>query len=222
MDIEKVKEFLQSDEGAEIVDELKKPLLNKRDELLSENKTYKERLQKFENVDIEELQNISKEYQKLVKESEKQGDDPETIEALKQTFEEQLSEANSKYEDFVGRYINTLTDNKISNAINKHDGITELCKPFINKRVKTSLNDDQSLNIEILTEDGKPMYVNGKEATLDDLVEDMKNHELYSHLFKAKNSSGIGTRVGKPSGGVITDYNDPNFNLTEAMKLAKR
>lgn len=221
---EELLEFLKSDEGEgfEISNELKKPLLNKRDDLLSEVKTLKGKLSTFDSVDIDGLKEKASKADELESKLKGLSKSDEKYDELKRSLEEQLTLERQKHEKFVNQYTEQAVDSRITQAISRNSGIPELLKPIVKSRVKPVLSESGDVSMEVLSQDGKPYFVNGKEATVDDIVNELKNDEIYARAFNGSGASGTGTRKSNAtSGGVVLDPDDPNYSLTKAMEYKK-
>ena len=222
MNAEEVKKFLEeNDEGKALLESLKKPLIEKRDALLGELSTLKTKVK--EAGDLDELKEkagkvdeLEKNYNELKNKSSK-GD--EKYDQLKQSFEEKLAEERKAKEKISEKFKSTHVDALINNAIVKNKGVPELLRPVVSNRIRTEFNDDGDVSITVLDKKGKPYYKDGEEAKVEDIVEELKSHDLYRRAFDGTGSSGSGSHQSRdvqPS----TDMDSKEFNLTEAMKAA--
>lgn len=225
MNIEEVKKFLEeTEEGQELVESFKKPLIEKRDQLLSELKTVKS---KYSDVDVDELRSKATKAEQLeqqlqeLKSKGSEGD--EKYEELKKSLEDQLEQERSKYNKFIDKYAESSLDSRITQAISRNKGIPDLLKPIVRQRIKHDVDDDGNIQIEVLSKEGKPLFKDGKEASLDDVLEELKTDEVFARAFEGTGSSGSGTRqTGAKGSGVVLDPNDPNYSLTAAMEYYNR
>lgn len=222
-------DFLKSEdeEASEIAETIKEPLVKKRDDLLSELKDAKAKVSEFNQLDVdglrskaEEADTVKKQLDELKRKSS-EGDDK--YDELRKSLEQEVAKEREKLDRFVTRYKETKVDNLISDAVSKHKGMTDLLKPVLRNRIKEHVTDDGNIEVEILSKEGKPYFINGEEATVEDLVKEFKQDDVYSRCFEGSGASGSGTRPSNvKNNGPILDTNDPNYSLTEAMKHAKK
>lgn len=225
MDKEQLLEILSTDEGKEVLNIVNKGLLDKRDELLSKQVEMKRELEKYKGlgVDPDSLSNILNEYGELkqkasVKTEDKVVETDPKLSAKLEFLQSELDAKNNKLSSLQNKLISSAIDSTITNAIAKYEGIPELLKPMLSTRMKTELDDNAQLKITVLNQDGTAMFKNGEEATVEDLVAELKANEIFAGAFKAKPVSGSGTRTNTTRPTVVVDPNDPNFNLSKLMK----
>ena len=224
MDKEQILEFLSTDEGKEVLNTVNAGLLAKRDELLSKQVSLKSELDKFKSLGVEPdaLPTILQEYNQLKnsKKDDKPSEptvDPKLLAQLEH-FKTELSARDQKLNALQTKLVTSALDSVVMGEIAKADGIPMLLKPLIASRIKTELDDNAQVKITVLNEDGTPKFKGGKEATVEDLINELKASEDFAGAFKVKPVSGSGTRAtaGKPT--VAADPSDANFNLTSLMK----
>lgn len=143
-------------------------------------------------------------------------------------MEKNLREELSKKEESISKFKQKAVDSKLNaeltSAITEAKGVTELLKPLLQGRVKASFNDEGEIVTEVFDEHGKPLYVNGEPATVKDLIESLKNNEVYGRAFEGTGSSGSGSRQSnaKTNGGVILDPKAPGYSVSAAMAYYKK
>jgi hypothetical protein len=91
-----------------------------------------------------------------------------------------------------------LVDAKAVAAIAAAKGVPELLLPHVQRHVKVS--DD--FTVQVVDAKGDPR-VNGKgePLSISDLVEEMKQTEIFGRAFEGSGQSGSGTRPGNNGGG---------------------
>lgn len=223
---EEFEKFIATDEGKALIEEQKKPLISKRDELLEVNSKIKEKYRVFDELgDVETLKNILKEHnetkekikQKEIEDSKKTGN----FEALEKSLREELGKKEQSVELFKSKAIDARVNNELTSAITEAKGVTELLKPILANRVKGKFNDEGDIELEVFDDAGKPLYINGEPAKVKDLIEALKANEVYGRAFEGTGSSGSGTRNthGKPNvGGVILDPKKDGYSVSKAME----
>jgi len=223
MDLAEVKKFLtENEDGKALLNEFKKPLVEKRDELLGELSTLKT---KFKDVDVDDLKSKAQRVDTLegelsqLKSKASQGD--EKYDQLKQSYEEKLEKERNAANSIKERFKSTRVDSLINEAITKHKGVPELLKPVVSNRLRTEFDDNGDVSITVLDKNGKPYYKDGEEAKVEDIVEELKGHDLYRRAFDGSGASGSGTRTSNANTDTSTDMDSKDFNLTKAMENAK-
>lgn len=223
MDIEEIKAFLSTDEGKALVEssEVTHGLKTKRDELLSKNVSLTQQLKTYSDLGDPEL--IAKAIKKLNKNKEKPDDviDDKVdtklsaeLAHLRGELEKEREIRTKREQGMVASYV----DAEIITAIAKHKGVPELLKHIVSSRVKGELKEDGSIGFNVLNDDGTAMFKGGKEASIEDLMSEIKNNKIYGRAFDADVTQGAGTRPSGKVNNKVVDFNDPSFNLTEAMR----
>lgn len=221
VDVELVKAYLASEEGAKLIEDSDavKSLRSKRDELLGEKQTWKQKWEKYEALG--DVDTLSKLLEASKNKSDKTDDknnnvDPDLVESLKK----QISERDSALELFKTNYVKTQVDAKVESAIAEAKGNPRLLKHIVQERIKTSLGDDGQVQIEVYTKDGKKMFRrDSAPATIEDLIAELRDDADLGIAFQGSGANGSGTRTASKTtaGGVILDRNDPNFDPSKAM-----
>jgi len=216
MNIDEVKEFLNTDDGTVLLNELKQPLLNKRDELLESVKTLKTQMAEI----------TSKEEKRLVENEAKHAEteaarlkDAGDFDAYKAFHEEEISKRDQATLDLRSRFAKTEVNRLVALTASKHSTSPMPLQLLLRERVKTSFNEAGDLQISVNDEAGKQMYYEGQPADINHLIEALKNIDDYAQFFSATGSSGSGTVT--PDNNTQTtgekDMNSDNFNLTKTM-----
>lgn len=111
--------------------------------------------------------------------------------------------------------------NQLRAAIIGGDGITELLEPVLTSRIRGKYNENGSVSLEVLNAAGVPMLKDdGTEASLADLVTEMKNNDVFASAFRGTGANGMNSRetIGGETDTVnYFDKEGGNFNLTKAM-----
>jgi hypothetical protein len=220
MDLEKIKEFLASDEAKPILEEIKAPVVSKNNELLSELAQLKELKKSLESFGG--LEKIKETFEKAKNLETTTTKKDESFEALKSHLETELKKREDTIESFKQKFTQTRTESLLDMAIAENKGVKELLKPLLKDRVRASLGESD-VEIEILNDDGKPMFVDGRPATVNDLLASMKKNPIYARAFEGSGSQGTGARQsnGSGSGSVITDPKHPQYSLQAHMAWLK-
>ena len=231
MDQEAIKAFLATDEGKSLIENSESTvgLRTKKDELLSKNAQLTSQLKAFEGLgSAEDIRKAMEFYVNSQKDDKNKQDvapqvDTKLVAQLEHLQKELEHErgVRTKREQAM---VTSFTDAEITAAIARNKGIPELLKHVVQSRVEATLQDDGKISLTIKQSDGSPMFKNGKEASLDDLLNEIKANAVYGRAFDADAVQGSGTRPNqsgkKPN--VVSDMNDANFNLSEMMKKQKK
>lgn len=224
MDPEQIKEFLATDEGRAILNEVNSGLVKKRDELLSKTVVLKQKLDAYEQLGVapEELVEIVKTVKTPKEEKKTETPDANIFNAKIEHLNSELQKRESVVNNYKTKLLNTHVESTLVSEIAKADGITELLKPMLQSRIRSSIDDNGDISVTIVNPDGTPMFRDGKEATIKDLINDIKSNEMFAGAFKVKPASGSGTKGSFSGGAVSADPSSPNFNLTQIMAKQKR
>lgn len=224
IDIEKVKEFLSTEEGKALVEahEVVQGIRSKRDELLGEKDKWRAKYEPYAQLGTPE--ELRAALEKLKKEPNKEKDDNVDNDLL-ENLRSQLAQRDEKLTRVEQNYVNSIVDSQIEAAIAAAKGNPKLLKKVVSERVKATLNDDGKVVIEVFSRDGKKIYKNDESpGSIADIVEELKSDEDYGIAFSGSGASGSGTRSSttQRTGGVITDRSDPNFDYSAYMKWAAK
>lgn len=224
MDKEQVLAFLATDEGKALVEghEATTALRQTKDSILSQNHALKDKLKSFEGLgDVDTLNAALELYRAEQEKNKKTGDDKTNAELahLRQQLEKEQNARKQREDALVRSFI----DKEIVAGIASEKGVPELLTHIVSGRIRGSLQEDGSINVEVLGSDGQLSFKNGKPASINDLVQEIKANPVYGRAFDADDTQGAGSRPSKGTKpGVITDMNDPSFDLDKAMRLQKR
>lgn len=217
---EQLVEYLKGEEGAAIAESIKAPLIAKRDELLGEVKTLRS---KYEGIDPEEVSSLKtratqaetlKEQLEQLKSRANQPD--ERVEEVKSQLQAELARQQEAHQSIMRRYQEATVSSQIRDAITRHEGIPELLEGVIRNRVRVTPQDNGDVTLETLSREGKPLFVNGEEATLDHLVKELAADERYGRAFNTSSPSGSGSR-GNAS---LKGKDLSKLSIAEKMRLA--
>lgn len=217
---EELIEYLNSEDGQEVTNTIKAPLIAKRDELLGEVKTLRSR---FEGVDPDEVQDLRSQAQKaadlkaqLERLQAEAGKPDEKVEAVKSELQSELARQREEHQRVVQAFQDQQASTRIRDAITRNNGIPELLEHVMKSRTRVNVKDDGGIDLEVLTANGKPMFVNGEEATLEHLVQEMANDERYGRAFNKAAPGGSGSR-GNNS---IQGKDLSKLSISEKMRMA--
>lgn len=208
------------------IDKAKAPLLTKRDELLGQLTTAKQTLQQVQ--DLGGLEALTAAQQARadadaakraaeIAEAEKNGN----AEQLKKHYSDQLSAKDQELQSLRQLMIDEKVSSKLGREIREAKGTPELLEPHLKNRIKAELKDGK-VQITVLTPSGMPMLKDdGKEATIADLIAELKASPIYQRAFEAPSVSGAGSRPSQTP-GANNPWAPNTFNITQQMQLFRQ
>ena len=216
MDIEEIKTFLASEEGATLVEELKQPLINKRDELKNELITAKTDLQTLLTANEDRERATAEASSAAEKEKLKNAGD---FDAYKAYHEDEMGKYKKEVSDLKDRHANTEVSRLITEVAAQNSTTPKPLQLLLRERVTAAYNAEGNMEVVVKGEDGSPMYYEGNPASVDHLVASLKSNEEYGAFFSASGASGSGTTKTDvaPNANDSTDMDSENFNLSKAM-----
>jgi len=204
-----------------LIDGRLKPVLDKRTELLASLAETKEVIKSFGGVDaIKALHEQKNAAEKAAQEAAgKSGD----IEAVKKSYADQLAAAHGELEGLKNAAKAEKVSSAVGKAIREEKGIPELLEPHVKSRVRAELNADGTVKLVVLGANGAPMLnVDGKDATMKDLLAEFKGNATFGRAFDAPAASGSGAKGGASTGGdVANPWNPASRNFTKQNEIAR-
>lgn len=215
MDKETVLEYLNTDEGKAIVEELKQPLLSKRDEILGEKKEVETKLNALLQAE-QERESATQAAAREAKEAKLKEEND--FEAFKQHMQEQVIEKEKALQTFQTRMARTEVDRLISETAFKHSNSPKPLQLLLKERIESTVLEDGTVDYVVKDTDGNTLYWEGKPARMNHLVESLKTEDDYAVFFSATGVSGSGTKQTEPmTQGSYKDMSSTDFNLSKAM-----
>jgi hypothetical protein len=201
------------------ISDREKPLLSKRDELLSKNKELSEFLESVGGKDS--VANLHRQKTEAEAKAKKALEESTNVDELRSHFAVELKSR----EDEISKLRNEKKDAKvrstINRALNEFGGDSKLLGPHIQSRVTADLDGD-AVKITVLKE-GKPWLVGteAKPATVKDLLEELKKDPSFAKAFDPKNVTGTGAK-GSANGlhGIVNPWAKESLNVTEQGRIA--
>lgn len=181
-------------------------LINKRDELLGKVTGYKEKLQNFEGVDVEEYRAL-KEKMDQISEAEaiKNGEFDKVREKMLDEFQKKENGWQERNKTLMTQLESMMVDSEVAKAIAEAKGNTALLMPLLKQRIKV-VDKDGQLVVKVTEENGDPAVNDkGEPLTISALVDSFKANETYAGAFDSSGLSGGGIIPGAPGSGAIDD-----------------
>lgn len=216
MEKSEVEKFLtETDEGKELIEQFKEPLLAKRDELFTQMKTLKTELETVKLTESERqagLEQAKRQEQELKLKSEND------FEAYKTFHEEEVGKYKSELTNFQTKYAQKEAERLIAETAMKYSKSPKPLQLLLRERIKSGFDENGQVNINVTDDKGNQLYYEGQPATVEHLVESLKSNDDYAPFFAATGVSGSGTHKSEPvSATSYTDVNSSDFNLTKTM-----
>ena len=201
----------------------KAKLIAKRDELISERRSDKERYAKYQDIDVDSLIKFKEDKER--EELESQGKYADALEKEREDFRRQLQEREdllkqekeelAKKAEERERELQTLQlDNRVLDEYARAGVIAP-------KQLLALTKQQLKLN-----EGREPVVVDGyREVPVKEWIDSLKKNEEYAHHFRSSGSRGSGAPpagASGPSGGSSSNpFAKGSWNLTEQAKLYK-
>jgi len=216
MDKEEILKFLtETDEGKAITEELKAPLLDKRNQLFEQMTALKSEIETIKQSEAAKLQELEAKQRKVTEEKLLKEND---FEAYKKFHEQEVQKLSGLLNDFKSKYAQKEAERVITETAAKYSKAPKPLQLLLRERIRSELNEEGSVNINVYGDDGKQMYFNGEPASVEHLVESLKSNEDYSPFFAGTGVSGSGTTKSETlTTSSYKDMNSPGFNLSKAM-----
>lgn len=215
MEKDEVEKFLtETEEGKALIEGFKEPLIAKRDELFTQMKTLKDELETFKTAEqkkAEELENVKRQ------EKEQQLKSENDFEAYKKFHETEIEKYKSEIGNFQNRFARKEAERVIAETAMKYSRAPKPLQLLLKERVKSELDAEGNVTINVYGEDGQPMYHEGQPASIEHLVESLKTQDDYAPFFASNGVSGSGTHRSEAVTTSYSDMNSSEFNLSKAM-----
>ena len=156
-------------------------------------------LQQLQKAELYKTDRAVTETKKLKKEVKETSEDTETLETVRSQLNQELEDKDNALKSLV----NGLRDRDVATQVTKALTDAECISPSLMARVVADRlsaeydAEEQATKITVLDEDGKPLFVKGKEATVADLVMKMRDDKEYATLFAGIQQGGTGTSSAK-------------------------
>lgn len=208
-----LEEFINTDEGKQWLESKKAPLLNKRDELLSELVKSKQELDSIKRAEAEKLAAAKQE--QMAKES--------SLEEFKKFHETEVNTYKNTLKEIQNKYAKEQADRLIADAATKYSRTPKPLQILLKEKVRPVVTEQGEVQIVVMGDDGKQLYHNGEPATVEHLLEIMKSEDDYKPFFTNQVVSGSGTQKSEtlPT-GTTKDMSSSDFNLTKTMSKVRK
>lgn len=213
-----VKALTSDPKVAEAVTKYNSALAAKRDELLGSIKEHKTFVESLGGVDkIKSLAQSAAEAEAKAREAAAASND---IEKVRAALTEQINALTERNKKLLDEKKEGRVNAAIRDALGE-EGDINLLFPHISSRIKSDINDDGDVSITVLGKDGTKMLGrDAKDATLKDLIEEMKSDPSLAKGFAARGTKGAGTPVNaNDMKGVVNPWAKDTFNLTAQTQL---
>lgn len=224
---QEIADFLQKPEVQSIVQSMIAPLASKKDEILDKYAQTKKAIDELGGFDaikskISAHDQAAAEAKRAAEQAALASND---VEAIKKTYADQLKAVQDELNGLKNAQVQNEATRKINKAIAESKGVAELLEPVVKARTKTEVVDGKVV-VKVLNASGAPMLnADGKDATMADLMNELKMNAIYSRAFDADVKGGSGAKTGSTGTSVATDNpfmkNTPAWNVTKQMLMIK-
>lgn len=194
------------------IEEAKKPLIEKRDELLKSQKKLKEQMKQFEGIDLEKLQSAAAKLEEMEMDADKQnGEYKKLYDKLVATSTEQINSLKELVNKEKEHTNNFRKETELMAALTAQGVLPEMSGP-----AKKLLLSDIAL-----TDDNIPMV--GDKPVMD-YVKEWATTDVGKRFFSNGNQGGdaIGPGKGLPAEAEFYNPKSPKFNKTEQARIANK
>lgn len=228
---EALREFYTEDDGRYRLNASDLVGKDRLDEFRSTNIKLQKALKRFEGVDPERYQRLSEidpdkydelleaEQKRLTDKAEEKGEWEKLRTQLQENHTKELDGRDKTIRQLEGQLEEQLVTNAARKALEKHDAYVDLLLPHVRSHVRT-IQDGQGRRKAVVVDDDGDRRVNGsgEDMTIEELVVEMRDSEVFSAGFKPSGKGGGGASA---DGGGATGKVRSKKDLTDrSAKLA--
>ena len=218
---EKGEEFVLSVDGIEDTTGLKTALQKER----AEREKYAKLAKSWESTGKtpEEITSLLAEHQTIEADKAMKAGEFEKLKVqLLDSHKKELAkkdEETSKMKTTLERY---LVDASATTAIAELKGVPQLLLPHVKNAVRVIENDGEYI-VQVVDATGTPRINNkGECLSIKELVEEMRQSEIFGRAFEATGTTGSGSTGAKTNMAPIKNpWKKETFNLTEQGRIFK-
>jgi ElaB/YqjD/DUF883 family membrane-anchored ribosome-binding protein len=186
-------------------------LVRKKDELLTEAKTLKEKLSAYAGIEdpaaaaeaLKRLPDLEEQLKKGGKGAEEiqrlQRDHQTQLEAVRNKAQEEAEKAQEEAKRARTAAERYFRESEISKAVTAHDGEPDLLSHVVEGFLQTETTEDGKFKLKVLDANGieRIKDAKGTPFTVEDLVAELKESPKYGRAFKPTGRSGSGASGGR-------------------------
>ena len=196
---------------ADAIEANEKPLRATKDQLLGEKRALEQQLKEVNDLGgLEKLKSAPKLEEEVGKKT-----------AAEQSYAEQVRQLQTQLDDMKNQNVSSKLAAKLAQEIREAKGAPELLEHHVKNRIKHSLDESGNLKVTVLDKSGVEMFVNGKEASIGDLLNEFKGNTTFARAFEAPALSGASTKASTTTNTVSNPFNKATLNITEQGRLIK-
>ncbi len=174
---------------------LKSALQKERDARAAAERRNKEVQEKYAGIDLEEVEQLRQERAaREEEEAKKAGEWDKLKDQMVSRHNEDLAAKDKELGSMRGELERHLVDSQATAAINKLEGNVTLLLPHVKNLIRLVKGDDGQYRPQVVDHSGTPR-VNGEgnPLSIEDLVREMREQDVFAGAFKGTNQSGSGT-----------------------------
>lgn len=197
------EESVNPEDYKKMQEELEKvrKVLHERNE---EAKKHRLEAKKYKEIGLspDEIAEIRKEKEESERrKAEEKGQWDKLRAQLEKQKQEELSAKDNEVQQMRSTLEKYLIDGAAASAISKFDGTSELLMPHIRQQTKVVQDENGQYKALVVDENGDPqLNINGDYKSIEDLVKEMRESDIYGVAFRARHQSGTGSRPGASNG----------------------
>ena len=196
---------------ADAFEAAEKPLRDKRDALLGEKKALETQLKEVNDLGgVEALKQVP-----VIKE------DVSKKTKAEESYAEQVKTLQKQLDDMKSQNVNSKLAERLSREIREAKGAPELLEHHVKSRILHKLDDNGNLQVTVLDKNGVEMFVNGKEASVSDLLNEFKGNPTYQRAFEAPQLGGGGTKANASTSTLANPFASTTLNISEQGRMIK-
>ena len=192
----------------------KETLNNNKQSVLEDLSKKKGQVQRFEELGDYDTLAALVQAQKATK--VKELEDSNNYDAAKEAWQTEMSSKDQIIKDLNSDKVNSQLETQLRSEVTRANGSYTLLEHQLKHRIDGTIKEGK-VSITVNDVNGQPMFTEGKEATIKDLVSSFKTNDDYAGAFTAATQiSGSDT----PVGGQTKMVKQPT-SLAELTELAK-
>jgi len=114
------------------------------------------------------------------------------VEQVRSWADEEIRGWEEKYNGVIGNLVTKNIQAEVATALAEAKGSAKLLTPHLMAKVKGEYQEDGSIKVTILGDDGNELFVRGKSATIKDLVAKMRESDDFAAAFQGSGATGGG------------------------------
>lgn len=115
------------------------------------------------------------------------------VEQVRSWADDEIKTRDDRYNSLVQNLVDSNLSREVTAALAEAKGNAKLLTTHMMSQIKGEFQEDGSVKVTVLGEDGNPLLVRGRPATIKDLVTRMKESDDFSIAFEGSGATGGGS-----------------------------